>query len=229
MKNIAIIGSGSWGVALGIHMAKLGHNIKIWSYLKEEADLINNERKCKFLPEIELPDNIIATQSYEECIKDSEYIFQVTPSQVVRNTVRQYKEYVDKQPIIICSKGFEKDTLYTLNEIVEEELNVKTLEFTDDVRAFTSYTFKPQLRTVGPKFGKILGGIKAALDTDVFPHCSLARLEYSSIFFVSNTVKSICFTPNNFIPRAKLIRFSRCSFFIVSNSICCSNALFLSK
>jgi isoleucyl-tRNA synthetase len=50
-------------------------------------------------------------------------------------------------------------------EIVEEELNVKALEFTDDVRAFTSYTFKPQLRTVGPKFGKILGGIKSALDT----------------------------------------------------------------
>ena len=38
------------------------------------------------------------------------------------------------------------------------------MEFTDDVRAFTSYTFKPQLRTVGPKYGKILGGIKAALD-----------------------------------------------------------------
>ncbi len=50
-------------------------------------------------------------------------------------------------------------------EIVEEELNVKTLEFTQDVRAFTSYSFKPQLRTVGPKFGKILGGIKAALET----------------------------------------------------------------
>ncbi|MEE1314559.1 MAG: isoleucine--tRNA ligase [Faecalimonas sp.] len=50
-------------------------------------------------------------------------------------------------------------------EIVEEELNVKTMEFTDDVRAFTSYTFKPQLRTVGPKYGKILGGIKAALDS----------------------------------------------------------------
>jgi len=50
-------------------------------------------------------------------------------------------------------------------EIVEEELNVKELEFTEDVRSFTSYTFKPQLRTVGPKYGKILGGIKAALDS----------------------------------------------------------------
>lgn len=44
MKRIAIIGSGSWGVALAIHMARLGHNIKIWSFLKEEADLINNEK-----------------------------------------------------------------------------------------------------------------------------------------------------------------------------------------
>ena len=49
-------------------------------------------------------------------------------------------------------------------EIVEEELNVKEMEFTDDVRAFTSYTFKPQLKTVGPKYGKMLGGIKAALE-----------------------------------------------------------------
>ena len=45
-----------------------------------------------------------------------------------------------------------------------DELNVKKIKFTEDVREFTSYTFKPQLKTVGPKYGKMLGGIKAALD-----------------------------------------------------------------
>ena len=52
-------------------------------------------------------------------------------------------------------------------EIIEDELNVKEVVFTDDVRDFTSYIFKPQLRTVGPKYGKQLGGIQkhlAALD-----------------------------------------------------------------
>ena len=49
-------------------------------------------------------------------------------------------------------------------DIVTDELNVKEIELTDDVRAFTSYTFKPQLKTVGPKYGKMLGGIKAALN-----------------------------------------------------------------
>ncbi len=122
MKNIAIIGSGSWGVALAIHMAKLGNKIKIWSFVKEEADLINNDKKCKFLPDIDIPDGIIATQSFEECIKDSDYIFHVTPSKVTRSVVKQYKEFVTNQPIIMCSKGFETETLYTLDEVLKEEL-----------------------------------------------------------------------------------------------------------
>jgi len=50
-------------------------------------------------------------------------------------------------------------------EIIEEELNVKAVTFTDDVRDFTSYSFKPQLKTVGPKYGKQLGGIKAYLSS----------------------------------------------------------------
>ena len=50
-------------------------------------------------------------------------------------------------------------------EIVADELNVKNVKFTDDVRDFTSYSFKPQLKTVGPKYGKMLGGIKSVLDS----------------------------------------------------------------
>ena len=122
MKNIAIIGSGSWGVALAIHLAKLGNNIKIWSFAEDERDLINKEKKCKFLPNVTLPDGIEATNSYEYAIKGSDFIIHVTPSKFTREIVKQYKQYVKNQPIIICSKGFENDTLYTLDEVVEEEI-----------------------------------------------------------------------------------------------------------
>ena len=61
------------------------------------------------------------------------------------------------------------------------------------------------------------------------PHCSLAFLVYSSNLLVSNAVKSILLFPPFCIPRAKSIRLSRCSFFIVRSSICCSRAFFLSK
>ena len=124
MKNIAIIGSGSWGVALAIHLAKNGHKIKIWSYEKEEADLINNQRKCKFLPNVEIPDNIECKLDYEEVIKGADLILQVTPSKFTRNIVRQYAKYVDvkKQPIIVCSKGIEKETTLTLDEVILQEI-----------------------------------------------------------------------------------------------------------
>ena len=122
MKNISIIGSGSWGVALSIHLAKMGHNIKIWSYSKDEADLINNERKCMFLPNIKIPDNIICTTDFKTAIENTELILIVTPSKAVRETVQKFKQYVTDQYIIICSKGFEESTLYTLDEVVKEEL-----------------------------------------------------------------------------------------------------------
>ena len=126
MKNIAIIGSGSWGVALAIHLAKLENKIKIWSFMQEEADLINNEKKCKFLPEITLPEGIYCTTSYEEAIKNSEIILHVTPSKFTRNTVKEYKKYVTNQTIAICTKGFEKETLSSLDEIFKQEIpNVK--------------------------------------------------------------------------------------------------------
>ena len=131
MKNICIIGSGSWGVALAIHSAKMGHNVKIWSFCEEEAELINKEKKCKFLPEITIPEGIICTTNMEEAIKGSDIILHVTPSKFTRNIVKKYKEYVKGQPVIICSKGFEADTLYTLSEVVSEEMpNTKIGVFT---------------------------------------------------------------------------------------------------
>ena len=122
MKNISIIGSGSWGAALAIHCAKMGHNVKIWSFSQEEADIINNEHKCKFLPMATMPENILCTTNIEEAVKGSDMILHVTPSKFTRDTVKKYKEYVENQPIIICSKGFESSTLYTLNDVVREEL-----------------------------------------------------------------------------------------------------------
>lgn len=122
MKNIGIIGSGSWGVALAIHLASLGNNVKIWSFMQEEAVLINNERKCKFLPNAIIPENVMCTTSYKEAIEGTDFILHVTPSKFTRNTLKEYKQYVTNQPVIICSKGFESETLSTLDEVFEQEM-----------------------------------------------------------------------------------------------------------
>ncbi len=120
--NIAIIGSGSWGVALAVHLASIGHNVKIWSFMEEERDIINNQKRCKFLPGLVLPENISCSTNFEDVIKESEFILHVTPSKFTRSTFKQYKQYVENRPIIICGKGFEKETLETLDEVMLEEM-----------------------------------------------------------------------------------------------------------
>ena len=122
MNNIAIVGSGSWGVALATHLANMGHNVKIWSFLEEERDLINNEKKCKFLPNLTLPQGIMCSTDFKEVIEGADFILHVTPSKFTRDTFKQYKQYVGKTPIIICSKGFEKETMKTLDEVILDEL-----------------------------------------------------------------------------------------------------------
>lgn len=122
MSKIAIIGSGSWGVALATHLAKCGNEIKIWSFSEEEKEMINEERKCKFLPGLVIHENITCSNDFEEVIRETEFILHVTPSKFTRETFKQYKQYVGNKPVIICSKGFEKESLKTLDEVILEEL-----------------------------------------------------------------------------------------------------------
>ena len=84
---------------------------------------------------------------------------------VMGRACRNASNIKNRQPIgqMFVKAGFTLPEFY--QEIVADELNVKNVKFTDDVRDFTSYNFKPQLKTVGPKYGKMLGGIKNALNS----------------------------------------------------------------
>ena len=122
MRKVAIIGSGSWGVALAIYLAGQGNEVRIWSFSEDERDMINNEKKCKFLPKAVIPDGVYCSTDIKEVVEWSEIILHVTPSKFTRNVVKQYKDFVTNQGVIICSKGFEADSLKTLDQVVKEEL-----------------------------------------------------------------------------------------------------------
>ena len=122
MRNVAIIGSGSWGTALAVCLANNGNNVKIWSFCEEEKDLINNKKQCKFLPGVVIPNNVECMTDFEKVIDGADFILHVTPSKFTRSTFKQYKQYVGNKPVIICSKGFEKETLETLDEVILEEM-----------------------------------------------------------------------------------------------------------
>ena len=167
MRNISIIGSGSWGVALAIHLAKLGNNVKMWSFSEEEKDLINNEKKCKFLPNVVLPEGINCTTSFKEAIEGTDFIVHVTPSKFTRNIVKQYKEFVTNQPIVICSKGFEKDTMMTLDEVVKEEIpNAKIAVLSGPSHAEEVSISVPTVLVVASKYDVVLKMVQDTFMSD---------------------------------------------------------------
>ena len=111
---------------------------------------------------VHLCDFPVANPSYvdKQLEEDMEEVLKIV---VMGRAARNTANIKNRQPIGTMFVKAEKALSDFYQEIIEEELNVKEVKFTDDVREFTTYTFKPQLKTVGPKYGKQLGGIKEYL------------------------------------------------------------------
>ena len=111
---------------------------------------------------IHLCDFPVANPAYvdKQLEEDMEEVLKIV---VMGRAARNTANIKNRQPIGTMFVKAEKALSDFYQKIIEEELNVKEVKFTDDVREFTTYTFKPQLKTVGPKYGKQLGGIKEYL------------------------------------------------------------------
>ena len=104
----------------------------------------------------------------------------------------------NRQPI---SKMYVKSATVPTDEfvsVIAEELNVKAVLFTSDVSEFTTYSFKPQLRTVGPKYGKFLGGIRTAL-TELDGNAAMAELENSGELHLTVSGEDIVLTKEDLL------------------------------
>ncbi len=119
--KISVIGAGSFGTALAKVLADNGHEIHLWSYEKETADEINQNRiNSIFLPDIVLPVNIVASSSLEDVLKGSRFVLSVVPTQVVSSVWENGKNFLEKDAILVsASKGIEKKTHRIVSDILE--------------------------------------------------------------------------------------------------------------
>ena len=120
--KISILGGGSWGTALAVHLASKHHDIKVWEFFEEQAREMQNKRICKFLPGMRLSDNITVTSDMKEALIDSEMILIVVPSDKVETTIENAKPFISQQSVVICSKGFASD-LKLLSDVVKEKVS----------------------------------------------------------------------------------------------------------
>ncbi len=124
MAKIGIIGAGSWGIALAVLLHNNGHQITVWSALKDEIDMLNaqHEHKDK-LPGVKLSEEMIFTADVKSAIEGKDILVMAVPSVFTRQTAHTMQEYVAKDQIIVnVAKGIEEKTLMTLSQVIEDEL-----------------------------------------------------------------------------------------------------------
>lgn len=124
MSKISVIGSGGWGTAVAIMLAENGHEVTLWSYLKEESDNLKKYRENKpFLPGVKIPESIEFTSELSGCLSGRDLCVTATPSHAIRPTARSMAPYIkDGQIIVNISKGIEEGTYLTLSKVIKEEI-----------------------------------------------------------------------------------------------------------
>ena len=124
MKQIGIIGAGSWGTALAILLANKGIDVVLWSKVEAEIELLKTHREhVDRLPGIKLPDNIELTTDLFYACKNKDLLVMAVASPYVRATAHEMKPYIkDGQIIVDVAKGIEEKTLMTLSHVIEDEL-----------------------------------------------------------------------------------------------------------
>lgn len=121
--SIAIIGSGTWGTALARLLYNQGNDVYLYSVFKEDADELNRTHVHKNLPGMIVPEAIVISNDAGLCIKNAEYVLLATPSIYIRSTLETIKKHISSDQVIInVAKGIEKDTLYTISDIINELL-----------------------------------------------------------------------------------------------------------
>ena len=124
MSNVSVLGAGTWGCALAILLAGKGHDVTIWTKIENEARMLNENRKnMKNLPGAELPDQVKVTLDLEEACKDKDILVMAVASPYIRSTAKIASPYIKEGQVIVnVSKGIEDGTLYTLSEVISEEI-----------------------------------------------------------------------------------------------------------
>jgi len=124
MKNIGVIGAGSWGTALAITLSGKGHQVKIWDINAEHlAEMKANRENVRYLPDIKFNDNLQIVDAVEEAIRGTDIVLFSAPAQHFRSALKGAMPYLTPDMIMVnVAKGIEQKSLLRMSEIAEELL-----------------------------------------------------------------------------------------------------------
>ena len=120
---VAILGAGSWGTALAVHCARVGHHVRLWG--RDEAlmdEIARTRENAAYLPGIPIDDRVMATSSLETAIDDAPIVIAAVPSHGMRHVLRRAAPHLRPGVVLVsATKGLETDSLDRMSQVMAEE------------------------------------------------------------------------------------------------------------
>jgi glycerol-3-phosphate dehydrogenase (NAD(P)+) len=124
MRTIAVLGAGSWGTSLAVHLARVGHDVRLWA---RDGSLVRDMRASRtntiYLPAIALPGNVSLTDEIGEAVGPAEIVVSAIPSHGCRAVMQMASEHILPRAVLVSTtKGLEEGSLLRMSEVVAQEL-----------------------------------------------------------------------------------------------------------
>lgn len=124
MRTVAVLGAGSWGTALAVHLGRIGHDVRLWA--RDEAlarDMTARRANAVYLPDISLPPSVTVTHVVTDAVRDMELVVAAIPSHGCRAVIRTASSHLDRRAVVVsATKGLESDTMMRMSEVIRQEI-----------------------------------------------------------------------------------------------------------
>ena len=123
MPRVTVLGAGSWGTALAVHLGRVGHDVRLWARDPlTVCDIRNRRANVIYLPDVLLPDGVTPTDSLEEAARDTDLIVSAIPSHGCRAVIRAVRPHLAPGAILVsATKGLEAETMLRMSEVIAQE------------------------------------------------------------------------------------------------------------
>jgi len=124
MQSIAILGAGSWGTALAVHLGRVGHRVRLWARdPRLAADIESRRANAVYLPDVSLPEAVDVTGSLGAALDDIDLVVTAVPSHGCRDVVRAAAPCLGRRATIVsATKGLESETHKRMSEVIREAI-----------------------------------------------------------------------------------------------------------
>jgi glycerol-3-phosphate dehydrogenase (NAD(P)+) len=124
MRTIAVLGAGSWGTSLAVHLGRIGHDVRLWARDPVlVAEVVSRRANAIYLPDVSLPANVMVSHSLDDVLRETELVVSAVPTHGCRAVMRLAAPHLAPRAVVVsATKGLEVDTLLRMSEVIAQEL-----------------------------------------------------------------------------------------------------------